>query len=231
MLLQQLRSQRQEERILRTLLSQQGRRRRLCAGLVAGLLLGDGLMEVAEVERRQRTCASLPKFGKFGDTSRNPMCNSQSGLKHSKLARCIAYGVLEFPQMLAAYLAWMERFKSDVRSAASWITARSRPASYACEPSCTESRAAPTADALLPAGERQISPVPGLVETVRAPGTKPPQHHQVNKTLTGRFTTPQEIAAAVRLPRRTFGALHHRPVPARPCWRILWIGAAWQLHC
>jgi len=40
--------------------------------------------------------------------------------------------------------------------------------------------------------------VPGLVDTVRAPGAKPPQHHQLNKTLTGRFTTPQEIAAAVR---------------------------------
>src|SRR5437868_8623455 len=52
LLLEQLRSQRQEERILRTLLRQQGRPRRLCAGLVAGLLLGDGPMEVAEVERR-----------------------------------------------------------------------------------------------------------------------------------------------------------------------------------
>jgi 3-oxoacyl-[acyl-carrier protein] reductase len=40
--------------------------------------------------------------------------------------------------------------------------------------------------------------VPGLVDTVRAPGAKPPQHHHLNKTLTGRFTTPQEIAAAVR---------------------------------
>src|SRR5207248_3424783 len=52
LLLEQLRSQRQEERILRTLLRQQGRPRRLRAGLVAGLLLRDGLMEVAEVERR-----------------------------------------------------------------------------------------------------------------------------------------------------------------------------------
>jgi len=40
--------------------------------------------------------------------------------------------------------------------------------------------------------------VPGLVDTVRAPGTLPPQHHQTSKTLTGRFSTPQEIAAAVR---------------------------------
>ena len=40
--------------------------------------------------------------------------------------------------------------------------------------------------------------VPGLVDTVRAAGTLPPQHHQSSKTLTGRFTTPQEIAAAVR---------------------------------
>ena len=40
--------------------------------------------------------------------------------------------------------------------------------------------------------------VPGLIDTVRAPGTKPPQHHQTSKTLVGRFGTPQEIAAAVR---------------------------------
>jgi 3-oxoacyl-[acyl-carrier protein] reductase len=40
--------------------------------------------------------------------------------------------------------------------------------------------------------------VPGLVDTVRAPGTLPPQHHQSSKTLTGRFTAPREIAAAVR---------------------------------
>jgi 3-oxoacyl-[acyl-carrier protein] reductase len=40
--------------------------------------------------------------------------------------------------------------------------------------------------------------VPGLIDTVRAPGTKPPQHHQANKTLTGRFGEPREIAAAVR---------------------------------
>ena len=40
--------------------------------------------------------------------------------------------------------------------------------------------------------------VPGLVDTVRAAGTRPPQHHQSSKTLAGRFGTPQEIAAAVR---------------------------------
>ena len=40
--------------------------------------------------------------------------------------------------------------------------------------------------------------VPGLIDTVRAPGTNPPQHHQTSKTLAGRFGTPQEIAAAVR---------------------------------
>jgi len=40
--------------------------------------------------------------------------------------------------------------------------------------------------------------VPGLIETVRAAGTKPPQHHQSSKTLAGRFGTPEEIAAAVR---------------------------------
>jgi 3-oxoacyl-[acyl-carrier protein] reductase len=40
--------------------------------------------------------------------------------------------------------------------------------------------------------------VPGLIDTVRAPGTQPPQHHQSSKTLVGRFGTPQEIAAVVR---------------------------------
>ena len=40
--------------------------------------------------------------------------------------------------------------------------------------------------------------VPGLVDTVRAAGAKPPQHHQLSNTLAGRFGTPQEIAAAVR---------------------------------
>ncbi|MFL5313040.1 MAG: SDR family oxidoreductase [Myxococcales bacterium] len=40
--------------------------------------------------------------------------------------------------------------------------------------------------------------VPGLIDTVRAPGTKPPQHHQSSKTLVGRFGTSQDIAAAVR---------------------------------
>jgi 3-oxoacyl-[acyl-carrier protein] reductase len=40
--------------------------------------------------------------------------------------------------------------------------------------------------------------VPGLIDTVRATGTKPPQHHQSSKTLAGRFGTPQDVAAAVR---------------------------------
>jgi len=40
--------------------------------------------------------------------------------------------------------------------------------------------------------------VPGLIDTVRAPSTKPPQHHQSSKTLVGRSGTPQDIAAAVR---------------------------------
>ena len=40
--------------------------------------------------------------------------------------------------------------------------------------------------------------VPGLIDTVRAPGTKPPHHHQSSKTLAGRFGTPQEIGAVVR---------------------------------
>ena len=40
--------------------------------------------------------------------------------------------------------------------------------------------------------------VPGLIDTVRAPGTQPPHHHQSSKTLAGRFGTPQEIGAVVR---------------------------------
>jgi 3-oxoacyl-[acyl-carrier protein] reductase len=40
--------------------------------------------------------------------------------------------------------------------------------------------------------------VPGIIDTVRAPGTKAPQHHQSSKTLVGRFGSPQDIAAAVR---------------------------------
>jgi len=39
--------------------------------------------------------------------------------------------------------------------------------------------------------------VPGLIDTVRAPGTTP-QHHLSTKTLTGRFGAPDDIAAAVR---------------------------------
>jgi 3-oxoacyl-[acyl-carrier protein] reductase len=39
--------------------------------------------------------------------------------------------------------------------------------------------------------------VPGLIDTVRAPGTMP-QHHRSTKTLAGRFGMPEEIAAAVR---------------------------------
>jgi 3-oxoacyl-[acyl-carrier protein] reductase len=37
--------------------------------------------------------------------------------------------------------------------------------------------------------------VPGLIETVRA---QAPQHHQVNRTLVGRFGAPEEVAAMVR---------------------------------
>jgi 3-oxoacyl-[acyl-carrier protein] reductase len=40
--------------------------------------------------------------------------------------------------------------------------------------------------------------VPGIIDTVRAPGTKRPQHHQSSKTLVGHFGSPQDIAAAVR---------------------------------
>ena len=40
--------------------------------------------------------------------------------------------------------------------------------------------------------------VPGLIETAREPNATLPHHHNVSKTLTGRFGTPEEIAAAVR---------------------------------
>jgi 3-oxoacyl-[acyl-carrier protein] reductase len=40
--------------------------------------------------------------------------------------------------------------------------------------------------------------VPGLIETARDPNAQLPHHHSVSKTLTGRFGTPEEIAAAVR---------------------------------
>jgi 3-oxoacyl-[acyl-carrier protein] reductase len=40
--------------------------------------------------------------------------------------------------------------------------------------------------------------VPGLIETTRDPNAQLPHHHAVSKTLTGRFGTPEEIAAAVR---------------------------------
>jgi 3-oxoacyl-[acyl-carrier protein] reductase len=40
--------------------------------------------------------------------------------------------------------------------------------------------------------------VPGLIDTARDPNAQLPHHHNVSKTLTGRFGTPEEIAAAVR---------------------------------
>jgi 3-oxoacyl-[acyl-carrier protein] reductase len=40
--------------------------------------------------------------------------------------------------------------------------------------------------------------VPGLIETARDANAQLPHHHNVAKTLTGRFGLPQEIAAAVR---------------------------------
>jgi 3-oxoacyl-[acyl-carrier protein] reductase len=40
--------------------------------------------------------------------------------------------------------------------------------------------------------------VPGLIDTQRDPAAQLPHHHSVSRTLTGRFGTPQEIAAAVR---------------------------------
>jgi 3-oxoacyl-[acyl-carrier protein] reductase len=39
---------------------------------------------------------------------------------------------------------------------------------------------------------------PGLIDTVRAAGAKPPQHHQSSKSLAGPFGSPEDIAAAVR---------------------------------
>ena len=39
--------------------------------------------------------------------------------------------------------------------------------------------------------------VPGLIETARDPGARLPHHHDVSKTLAGRFGAPDEIAAAV----------------------------------
>ena len=40
--------------------------------------------------------------------------------------------------------------------------------------------------------------VPGLIETERDPGAQPPSHHQKSNTLSGRFGTPRDVAAAVR---------------------------------
>ena len=40
--------------------------------------------------------------------------------------------------------------------------------------------------------------VPGLIDTARDPSAQLPHHHNVSKTLVGRFGTPEEIAAAVR---------------------------------
>ncbi len=39
--------------------------------------------------------------------------------------------------------------------------------------------------------------VPGLIETARDPKAQLPHHHNVSRTLAGRFGTPEEIAAAV----------------------------------
>ena len=39
--------------------------------------------------------------------------------------------------------------------------------------------------------------VPGLIDTARDPNAQLPHHHSVSKTLTGRFGTSEEIAAAV----------------------------------
>lgn len=42
------------------------------------------------------------------------------------------------------------------------------------------------------------SVIPGLIDTPRDPSHALPSHHRVNKTLTGRMGTPDELAAAVR---------------------------------
>ncbi|HEY6257900.1 MAG TPA: 3-oxoacyl-ACP reductase FabG [Xanthobacteraceae bacterium] len=39
---------------------------------------------------------------------------------------------------------------------------------------------------------------PGLIERPRDPALPEPQHHQVNRTLTGKYGTPDEVAAVVR---------------------------------
>jgi len=39
---------------------------------------------------------------------------------------------------------------------------------------------------------------PGLIERPRDPALPAPQHHQVNRTLTGKYGTPQDVAAMVR---------------------------------
>jgi len=39
---------------------------------------------------------------------------------------------------------------------------------------------------------------PGLIERPRDPGLPEPQHHQVNRTLTGKYGTPGDVAALVR---------------------------------
>jgi hypothetical protein len=48
-----------------------------------------------------------------------------------------------------------------------------------------------------PQGDSQLCGA-GLIETARDPDVQLPHHHSVSKTLTGRFGTPEEIAAAVR---------------------------------
>jgi 3-oxoacyl-[acyl-carrier protein] reductase len=39
---------------------------------------------------------------------------------------------------------------------------------------------------------------PGLIERPRDPALPEPQHHQVNRTLTGKYGTPDDVAAVVR---------------------------------
>jgi 3-oxoacyl-[acyl-carrier protein] reductase len=54
---------------------------------------------------------------------------------------------------------------------------------------------------------------PGLIDTARDPAHALPAHHNVNKTLSGRLGSPQEVAAAVPTSADRAAATS----PGRPC--------------